>query len=63
MVNTSPNLMDIKPSFHLNPKKAEEYAEIKKQAVIKANQNGEKYRQLKEHVFKEFNTQFTEAYY
>ena len=40
-----------------HPKKAEEYAEIKKKAVVEADQDGEKYRKLKEHVFKEFNAQ------
>ena len=37
-----------------HPEKAEEYAKIKEQAVIEADQDGEKYRELKEHVFKEF---------
>jgi GrpB-like predicted nucleotidyltransferase (UPF0157 family) len=34
-----------------HPKEAQSYAEVKKRAALEANQDGEKYRQLKEHVF------------
>ena len=34
-----------------HPEEAKEYAEVKRRAAIEANQDGKKYRQLKEHIF------------
>lgn len=35
-----------------HPKEAEEYAELKKKAALEANEEGEKYRKIKEPIFK-----------
>jgi GrpB-like predicted nucleotidyltransferase (UPF0157 family) len=39
-----------------HPEEAEQYAEIKRKAVIEANHDGEKYRKLKEPMFKKINS-------
>lgn len=39
-----------------HPKKVQEYAELKKQAAFEANEEGEKYRKLKEPIFKKINS-------
>ena len=46
------NLIGFRNYLICHPTKAEEYAEIKRNAAIEANQDGEKYRKLKEHTFK-----------
>ena len=38
------------------PKEAEEYAELKRKAAMEANQDGEKYRKLKEPIFKKIKS-------
>jgi GrpB-like predicted nucleotidyltransferase (UPF0157 family) len=38
-----------------HPEKAEEYGEIKRKAALEANQNGQKYRDMKESVIDEIN--------
>jgi len=38
--------------LRIHPDAAKEYAEVKRNAVREANNEGDKYRQLKEHVFK-----------
>lgn len=47
-------LVGFRDYLRTHPEEAKEYAEIKKRAAIAANQDGKKYRQLKEHVFQRF---------
>jgi GrpB-like predicted nucleotidyltransferase (UPF0157 family)/adenylate kinase family enzyme len=44
-------LIGFREYLRNHPKEAQSYAEVKKRAALEANQDGEKYRQLKEHVF------------
>jgi GrpB-like predicted nucleotidyltransferase (UPF0157 family) len=44
--------IEFRDCLRNNPEKTKEYADVKKFAAEEANQDGEKYRQLKKHIFK-----------
>jgi GrpB-like predicted nucleotidyltransferase (UPF0157 family) len=45
-------LIKFRDYLRCHPEEAQEYAEVKKRAAMEANHSGEKYRKLKEHIFK-----------
>lgn len=47
-------LLGFRDYLRVYKEEAKRYAAVKKQAALDANQEGEKYRQLKEHVFKKY---------
>lgn len=47
-------LVGFRDYLRLHPEVAQEYAEIKKAAALEADEDGKKYRQLKERAFKKF---------
>lgn len=47
-------LVGFRDYLRLHPEEAREYAEIKKAAALEADEDGKKYRQLKERAFKKF---------
>ena len=46
--------LEFRDYLRTHPEAVEEYAAIKKQAAIEANQDGKKYRKLKEHIFQKY---------
>lgn len=49
------NFLGFRDHLRSHPEEAQEYAELKKQAALAANGEGEKYRKLKELIFKKIN--------
>ena len=48
------DLLGFRDFLRANPEEAQEYAEIKKRAVLEANQDGDTYRRLKEQMYQRY---------
>lgn len=50
------NFLGLRDYLIKHPKELKEYAEVKRMAVLEANQNGEKYRNIKDPILKKINS-------
>lgn len=55
------DLLDFRDYLRSHPEARQEYAELKRQAALEANQEGERYRKIKEPIFKKVSSLVRDA--